>query len=344
MPFFSVIIPTYNRLPYLLEALDSVWRQSFTDYEVIVVDDGSTDGTQTAVLEMLKSGNAERVLAGAGREDCHRQPGGQDDRERTSQILKLKYLNQENAGPGAARNAGIWAARGEYVAFLDSDDLWFPWTLETYSKAIRSSDEVSFVAGREIKAAADDKLDEILKNFPDWNPKKNFGSRYFDNYLESSSERIWIGTPAACIRRACLEEVGGFLEERINAEDSDMWLRMGVEKGFVRIEEPAVFIHRITPGSEIASSAKAIAGMKNLLISENAGEYPGGLRYLKNRQQILSRHLRPGCVGLARAGNALEAWSLYIETFWMHLRLRAWKFLIGLPTLLLKKLFQQNSQ
>ena len=343
MPFFSVIIPAYNRLPYILEALDSVWRQSFTDYEVIVVDDGSSDGTQAAVLEMLKSGNAEPVLAGAGREDCHRQPGGQDERERTSQKLKLKYLKQENAGPGAARNAGIRAAQGEYIAFLDSDDLWFPWTLETYFKAICSHHVVSFVAGREIKVRDGEKLDVVLRSLDCQKSAENCQFRFFANYLETSSERIWIGTPAVCIRRSSLVEVGGFLTERMNAEDSDLWLRLGVEKGFLRIKEPPVFIHRIMPGSEVACSTRAVAGMRNLLQTEKKGGYPGGAKYLKNRQLILSRHLRPGCVGLTKAGNAVEACILYLETFWMHVRLRAWKFLLGLPTLILKNLFQQKS-
>ena len=427
MPFFSVIIPAYNRLPYLLEALDSVWLQSFTDYEVIVVDDGSTDGTQAAVLEMLK---CEKLKAETLKEDGTTNDTNQHEKEErvgsvergeeifqpqsstgagarwsnqgfarrerewerankttrigtdveprksrndtkgeaqgdvqgtcacasepdslTSKLAdsppvskpRLRVIRQVNAGPGAARNAGIRAAQGHYVAFLDSDDLWFPWTLEMYSRAIQSQAVVSFVAGREIKAAAGDKLDEILKNLPKRNPERKFVSRYFDNYLESSSERIWIGTPAACIRRTSLEKVGRFREERMNAEDSDLWLRLGVEEGFVRIEEPPVFIHRIMPGSEVASTTRAVAGMRNLLQTEKTGGYPGGAKYLKNRQLILSRHLRPGCVGLTKAGNAVEAWSLYLETSWMHVRLRAWKFLLGLPTLILKNLFQQKS-
>src|SRR5215510_13897684 len=100
MPIFSIIIPTYNRLPYLKKTLDSIWEQSFTDFEVIVVDDGSTDGTA----------------------DYLRELGG-----------SVELLRQENRGPGAARNLGVMHARGEYIAFLDSDDLWFPWPLKTYA-------------------------------------------------------------------------------------------------------------------------------------------------------------------------------------------------------------------
>ena len=118
----------------------------------------------------------------------------------------------------------------------------------------------------------------------------------------------------------------------------------GVARGFLRIESPPVFIHRLTPLSEVSKVALAIAGKRNLLLTEKIGGYPGGAKYLKKRQQILSRHLRPGCVGLAKAGNGEEAWSLYLETFWMHVRLRAWKFLIGLPMLLLQTFFHKKLQ
>ena len=99
-PLFSVVVPTFNRRELLTAALDSIRDQTFTRFEVIVVDDGSSDGT----AEYLKS---------------------LGDR--------IQLLTQRNLGPGAARNRGLERARGRYVAFLDSDDLWFPWTLETYA-------------------------------------------------------------------------------------------------------------------------------------------------------------------------------------------------------------------
>jgi glycosyltransferase involved in cell wall biosynthesis len=403
MPFFSTIIPTCNRLPYLMEALESVARQSFTDYEVIVVDDGSTDDT-ARVLERIAEEIEDRRLeigvedgdrrsetgdreemgdsseVGApgwtktqsprgkpsrGEKLVHKSAGGEGSGSMStegqsscagakpelsvceqgrdgeplegkaetlkSEKLKLKFIRQENAGPGAARNLGIRHARGEYVAFLDSDDLWFPWTLETYYNAIRSNNEVSFVAGREIKVHAGEKLDDVLRSLDCQKSAENSQFRYFENYLRTSHASLWIGTPAACIRRSSFNEVGGFLTERMNAEDSDLWLRLGIEKGFVRIDEPPVFIHRMTPGSEVASGAKAIAGMKNLLLQEKAGKYPGGGGYRRNRMEILSRHLRPGCVGLIKSGSVSDAFKIYKNSFGMNFWLGHWKFLIGLP-------------
>lgn len=89
----SVIIPTYNRVDYLREAIESVLAQTFTDFELIVVDDGSTDGT--------------RELA-------------------ASYKGRVRYISQQNCGPSAARNNGIKNAVGRYIAFLDSDDIWLP--------------------------------------------------------------------------------------------------------------------------------------------------------------------------------------------------------------------------
>src|SRR5882762_10102502 len=112
MPFFSVVIPAFNRRDLLEETLRSVRRQSFTDFETIIVDDGSTDGTR-------------EWLAGLGSE--------------------LRVFTQANRGPGAARNFAVRHARGEYLAFLDSDDSWFPWSLATYAQAIKTSNQPSFL-------------------------------------------------------------------------------------------------------------------------------------------------------------------------------------------------------
>lgn len=93
-PRFSIVIPTYNRSASVLETLQSCFDQSFTDFEMVVVDDGSSDDTQ-------------EVLAGI------------DD-------PRLVVVYQDNAGPAAARNRGMQSARGRYIAFLDSDDRWYP--------------------------------------------------------------------------------------------------------------------------------------------------------------------------------------------------------------------------
>jgi peptidoglycan/xylan/chitin deacetylase (PgdA/CDA1 family)/GT2 family glycosyltransferase len=110
----SIIIPTYNRSAMLLRTLESVKRQRHREWEVIVIDDGSTDGTS-------------RLFA----------PGVQDRR--------IQYLRQENAGVSAARNTGLRAAQGDFIAFLDSDDLWRPWKLEVQVTALQANPDVGMV-------------------------------------------------------------------------------------------------------------------------------------------------------------------------------------------------------
>jgi glycosyltransferase involved in cell wall biosynthesis len=99
MPQFSVIIPSYNRSAFVKDAIESVLRQSYRQFEVIVVDDGSTDDTEEALKPYR------------------------------DQII---FLTQQNRGPSAARNLGAYHAQGAYLAFLDSDDTWFESTLQTY--------------------------------------------------------------------------------------------------------------------------------------------------------------------------------------------------------------------
>jgi glycosyltransferase involved in cell wall biosynthesis len=116
-PRFSVLIPTYNRAAYLPAALQSVFAQTCRDYELIVVDDGSSDDTPD-------------LLAQYG------------DR--------LHLIRQPNRGPGAARNRGLAEARGEYAVFLDSDDLLLPWALQRLEQAILAHERPAMLMSRPI--------------------------------------------------------------------------------------------------------------------------------------------------------------------------------------------------
>ena len=127
---FSVIIPTFNRVALLRETLSSVFAQSFKDYEVIVVDDGSSDGTAD-YLQLLGE--------------------------------KVQVLIQPNRGAGAARNVGAAAAKGLYLAFLDSDDLWFSWTLEVYQKVTLQNASPSFFTGMPLVFIASDEIPEATE-------------------------------------------------------------------------------------------------------------------------------------------------------------------------------------
>jgi len=187
MPRVSVIIPTYNRRAYVQEAIDSVLAQTCTDYEIIVVDDGSTDGT------------------------------GEVLRERYGSLVV--YAWQENQGVSAARNAAIRACTGEFVALLDSDDLWLPRKLERQMAAFEQHPDTALVYS--FGAEIDEKGFELGsgghlgQDLPE--PDRPF---------ESLLQGCWIPALTAVFRRECLTDVGYFDEGLVGAADWDMWLKI----------------------------------------------------------------------------------------------------------------------
>ena len=148
MPFFSVIMPAFNRAGLIGHAapVDSgVCAQTFTDWEIVVVDDGSTDST-FEVISQYAARYPDRIIA----------------------------LRQPNSGPGAARNFAIQHVTGRYTVFLDSDDLWFPWTLETFRHAIDRHENAAFVVGSLVQFNAMSELKLVTE--------KPFESEMFADY------------------------------------------------------------------------------------------------------------------------------------------------------------------
>lgn len=113
MPFFSVVIPLYNKEKYICKAIDSVLNQSFTDFEVVICDDGSTDDS----VEVVKNKyNSDRI----------------------------RIIKKQNGGPSSARNRGVQEARGEWIVFLDADDLLLPNALESFARLIDSNNNINY--------------------------------------------------------------------------------------------------------------------------------------------------------------------------------------------------------
>lgn len=178
----SVVIPTFNRVCYLRDALDSITAQSCGDYEIIVVDDGSTDGT------------AEMVSA---------HPAG------------VRLIRQQNSGPAAARNSGIMNARGEFIAFLDSDDLWHREKLARQLAFFRANPAIGLVAtAYETTGGQGEARDEVFLSERDLRTDRR---RLAKNIFATSS---------VMVKRSCFDSAGLFNEQLRFAEDWDMWLRI----------------------------------------------------------------------------------------------------------------------
>lgn len=198
MPTVSVIIPTYNRAEMVAEAIRSVLAQTYTDYEVIVVDDGSTDDTRRVV---------------------------------TSFGSPVRYVSQENKGRSVARNRGIELAAGRYIAFLDSDDLFLPTKLATQVRCLEQHPE----AGLAYSSALT--IDEHGNELP-MIYRATLSGLIYEPLLFKAPVACPIATPTVMVRAAALAEVGGFDERMEMAEDIDLWRRIVRRWPVVGIEAP----------------------------------------------------------------------------------------------------------
>ena len=289
-PLFSVIIPVFNRAALLEQALESVCRQEFRDFEVIVVDDGSTDDLSPVVRQF---GNL------------------------------ATFLHQDNSGPGASRNRGAAAARGQYLAFMDSDDLWFPWTLSTFAQLIDDHRGPAILSGRLVTFAKEAELDVV--------DREPLRAEVFADFVASSGSRHMAGGCTLAVQRMEFLRTGGFVTDRINAEDHDLILRMGTAPGFVKVIKPVTLGYRTQIPKLTAEFGKTIAGVRFIVDREHGDVYPGGAIRSRARRTIISEHVRPVVVECLRRGTIRTAWQLYRSTAYWHVQLGRWRFLLGVP-------------
>jgi glycosyl transferase family 2 len=297
---FSVVIPTFNRIELLKRALESVFSQWFKEFEIIVVDDGSADRT----IEYLRS-------------------LGQ----------RVRIIRQNNRGPGSARNLGVRHAKALYLAFLDSDDLWFPWTLEVYQKVIQECGEPSFITGKPYVFSGDHEL---------WRTTQGVTQiEKFSDYLASGDQWRWWGASSFVIRRNAFEAAGGFTEEWVNGEDADLALRLGVAPGFIQITEPVTFAYREHVANARKDVRRTFEGVRSIVEAEQAGRYPGGRARSAERRRILTRHTRPVTLGCLGRGLRREAWHLYIATLVWNILLGRVTYLAAFPAVAVVKAFNR---
>jgi glycosyltransferase involved in cell wall biosynthesis len=282
----SVIVPTYNRVNLLKDALSSVWAQTFANYEVVVVDDGSTDGTKEYLISL-------------------------GDR--------IKFLPQPRRGPSAARNAGVKLAKGKYLAFLDSDDIWFPWTLAVFHQSFELH-HPSLLCGASI---------EFQKSVPSHIKQTSVSAEYFSDYLESASDPKFIGTCTLAVKRSVFNRVGGFEESMRLAEDHDFLLRAATQRGFLRIRSPITVGYRRHIGNMSTSVDELAAAANVLLDGELQNRYPGQKARKMQRWKLLSQVLRPIVFSLLNSREHYKAWRLYRRCLYINVRLLRFRFLAG---------------
>jgi glycosyltransferase involved in cell wall biosynthesis len=239
---FSVLIPVYNRDNYINQAVDSVLNQTFSDFELIVIDDGSTDRS----AEVLKSYGS-----------------------------KLKFIQQRNQGPEIARNAAATVARGEYLVYLDSDDLLLPFALETFDKVIRDMDSPPLLLGsilyfRDGEPVPRGALADTIEIF---------------NFRNYASKTISLSSNSTIVRKSVFDAVGGgrrdTTSQTFHADDTYIQLKVGDYSPFVVIKQPCTSAYRLH-GENTSKNLEALAnGILRLIRLDRQGEFgkPSWNRY-----------------------------------------------------------------
>jgi GT2 family glycosyltransferase len=237
MPRVSVIIPAYNAAWCIRRAIDSVLAQDYRDFELIVVDDGSQDDTAA-------------LLAGYG--DA------------------LRVVSKSNGGLSSARNAGIAAARGAFVAFLDADDWWLPAKLARQLALMDARPDLMFCStASAVQTPAGERLAGWRCGATD------------DSALASifaTNAHVAGSGSAVLAKRAAFARAGGFDESLRSLEDIDMWMRLAALGGFACIDETLVIIEK---------SANSMSG--NLAVMRAAA-----IRVMRKNRSLLPTNLRGG--------------------------------------------------
>lgn len=196
MKKISVIIPTHNREPFLKECIESVFDQTYNDFELIVVDDGSTDET-----EKLLESYSQRLL----------------------------FIKQKQKGPSSARNLGIKKSKGDWITFLDSDDLWLPKKLEFQMNYFEEHKDAKISYTEEI----------WYRNGVRVNPHKKHEKH--SGWIYQKMLPLCLVSPSSVmIHRSVLNKIGNFDETLLACEDYDLWLRIANLYPIYLIETPLI--------------------------------------------------------------------------------------------------------
>jgi glycosyltransferase involved in cell wall biosynthesis len=275
-PTVSVIIPTHNCAPYVAAAVESALSQTHRPIEVIVVDDGSTDET-AAVLRPY----AGRIVA----------------------------RSQANGGVAAARNAAIRRARGEFLAFLDADDVWLPWKLERQLPVFGRHPQVEMVFADGCTFAEEGDvhpsiLGHLSGRFDRVRPWLQGGGDAGRVAVRPGRPDLlfcnFIYTPGVVVRRTCLDAVGGFDESLSTCEDYDLWLRIAGRAPIAVVNE-VLFRCRLR-------GAGSLGGPR-----ATRGE-----RFFETEWRVRERYLREESAGVRRDLRQLKG-AAYLRSGWQEL-------------------------
>lgn len=274
MPIISVIIPAFNAEKTIEETLQSVINQTFIDFEIIVINDGSTDRT----LEVV---------------DKIKDP-------------RIKVFSYPNSGRvSISRNRGFLQAVGEFIAFLDADDIWMPEKLDLQFKALQSNPQAA------VAYSWVDCIDENGKFLRSTRRISITGDVHAElllgNFLENGSNPL--------IRKQALMEVGIFDESLLNAEDHDLYLRLAANYQFICVPAPVV-LYRISPNSKSCNVARMEVQSRRV-IEKGFERAPAPLKHLK-KQSLTNLYVYLTRKALEGPPDPMKGWRA-AKYFWQYL-------------------------
>ncbi len=266
-PEVSVIIPTHNRRAMLREALSSVAAQRGSSFEVLVVDDGSTDGTW-------------QDLSG---------------HDLSAHFADIRAVRTERRGPAAARNRGVALARGRLIAFLDSDDLWMPEKLARQSLFMRNNPDCLISQTGET----------WMRDWRRVNPGRRHRKRPGDIFIDSLRTCL-ISPSAAILRRELLDEVGGFDEDMAACEDYDLWLRILARHEVGLLDEPLTVRRAGHPG-QLSATVAALDRFRILALAKLLADASLEATRRRAAAEVMAEKCLVYGKGLARRGRHDDA-------------------------------------
>ena len=217
MPRFSIIVPVYNKEKYIYSTAVSILKQEFSDFELILVNDGSLDNS----LKVMKSIDDSRI----------------------------QIVNKVNGGVSSARNYGINVAHGEWITFLDADDIMYPNALATYDRLIKEFPDISVFVAATDQSNKKYNSTGVIKAITDYH-KYNAIS-----YAKSGFSLI--NTDCICINKRVFETVGVFNEDYTHGEDLDLWQRITDKYPFVKIEKAiSLYVQEVSNNSSSVAEKK----------------------------------------------------------------------------------------
>jgi glycosyltransferase involved in cell wall biosynthesis len=248
---FSIVIPVHNRDHLIRQTIESALNQTYAGYEIIVIDDSSTDSTPS-------------ILASYGE--------------------KITKLRLESRDPGINRNAGVKLARGDYIVFLDSDDIILPWALETYAVFLNILKKPPILLAKAKGLHLNDESSVL--------PTHNSNYQYysFNDYL-SKTVTTWLSASHLIVKRSILDSSLCFHEKTFPFDDLDFILTLGCTGPFIQIASPLTVLHRVHEGNAVKDIKAGLLKLEYILQREKQGLYPGGGRRGIERLSIIGGHV-----------------------------------------------------